>query len=375
MLWCGLIVVLYRSLLRSRHRSSGLPLAFVLSITLEHCGGLVHLDPSYDHNANAYLAGWSYTRETVATGVETSVIGILAITVGVILANRIIPFRIIATQAPSPKLLPAASKVLIVLGIAATVPPVFFGDVIEALPGLAAVIGGFKNLLLLGICGLILYFALMRQRWNYILAVGGGCAVVLGTQMFAKAILGDSVAGAITIISFVLVLFQPKSSSMIRGLISLAVISYLLLIAAVAWLDIRGEVREAVWGQASFSERVYAFTNAVANLKMFDGSYQGHLEFLDARMNQNVTIGKAVEQLTEYPSLYRNGETLLLAAFGWVPRALWPTKPARGGSEEVSIYTGVELSDTSTFGTGPIFDFLINFGTTGVFIGGIFMVL
>ncbi len=369
LLWAWLIVVLYKSLLLSRQGTVGLPLAFVLSTTLLHVGALVHLIPTYDHTLNPYLASWSYTQETVAAGFEASVLGILGFTVGVVLANRWLRFRPSDMLPPSPAFLLWTSKLLIAAGVGGTLLSVFAGGFIGSLPGLTAILGGFKNLLLLGVCGLILHFSLMRQRRNLLLAVIGGAVAVVGVQMFTEGILGDSVAAAITIISFALILFRRKTSGMMKGLIVLMAASYLMLVAAVGWLDIRGEVRASVWGQAGMSERVGTFVNAVSNIKIFDAGYQTHLEYLDTRMNHNVIIGKAVEQLTASPSLSANGETILLAVLGWVPRAIWRDKPTRGGSDTASLYTGQRLSDSSSFGTGPIFEFFINFRNPGVLIG------
>lgn len=369
LVWCALVVVTYQASLLSQHRSVGLPLGYVLVTTLMHAGALVHLSPNYDHNANSYLASWQYTKDTVAAGAELSVVGLLFFVVGLLIANLMVCGVARPRRGPSSDVLPVVSKLLVIVGIAATVIGSAGAGAIASVPGLMAIIGGFKNLLLLGVCGYIYHFALMRQQRNVLLAIFAGIVVVVGVQMLTAGILGDSVASAILLLSFALMTFQPRLGPMLKGLAALCLGSYVLLLAALGWLDIRSEVRSAVWSGAGVWERVDAFSSAVAKVRIFDGSYQEHLELLDVRMNHNVVMGKAVEQLSAIPSLYANGETLWAAALGWVPRAIWPEKPERGGSELASLYTGQRLSETTSFGTGPIFEFFINHGLLGVVFG------
>jgi len=62
------------------------------------------------------------------------------------------------------------------------------------------------------------------------------------------------------------------------------------------------------------------------------------------------------------------------AAFALVPRAIWPNKPAVGGSGNiVSKYTGLVFAEGTSVGVGPVLEFYINFGTTGVIIGFLIM--
>lgn len=368
LVWAALIVIVYRTTLLSKHRSAGLPLAFVLATTLFHCGGLVHLSSTYDHNLNRYLLSWNYTRETVAYGIEASMVGILGIVMGIKLANLGLANGGFAQSAPQ-QLLLSSSRFLIGVSAGVILLGMLARDTVASLPGVGAVLWGFNSLLLLGICGLVLHFSLLRQTRNVVLATFCGACAVIGIQMFTIAILGDSTSGAIIVVAFSLMLFRPTFPSMLKGLISLVAVGYLILLAAVGWLDIRSEVRSAVWSNASLSDRIDAFVSAASAVKVFDPTHQDHLEWLDMRMNHNVTVGKTVELLTNTPSLSANGETLLLAVFGWIPRALWPDKPERGGSEMVALYTGQKLTVTSTFGTGPIFEFFINFGWWGVFFG------
>jgi hypothetical protein len=80
-----------------------------------------------------------------------------------------------------------------------------------------------------------------------------------------------------------------------------------------------------------------------------------------------------IERHTLYPDLKEHGATLINLPFAILPRFLWPDKPERGGSGFMSEHTGIALSESATFGTGTVFEFYINFGYLGVFIGFILL--
>ncbi len=77
----------------------------------------------------------------------------------------------------------------------------------------------------------------------------------------------------------------------------------------------------------------------------------------------------AVEFLERDPSQYAHGESLILAASGFIPRALWADKPSVGATEFFVRYTGAKVSKGTTVSAGLIFEMLINFGLPGVLIG------
>jgi hypothetical protein len=93
------------------------------------------------------------------------------------------------------------------------------------------------------------------------------------------------------------------------------------------------------------------------------------LSLLDARLDQNIFVGLAIEKLRNMPDTYENGETIALAIFAWVPRFIWPGKPERGGSTLIDKHTGKDTAFGTTFGAGPIFEFYVNFAYWGVFLG------
>ena len=368
MAWCVLVVVMFRMSLNPRQRSTGLPLAFVLATTLMHCGALLYLIPSYDHTVDAYLASWNYTKGTVADGLVISTLGILGVVLGFGLANRLAPARNHPGRGGRAwHIVFQSSRLLVGVGVAATA----LGAAVTAfvpIAGLSAAMAGFKGLLLIGVSGFMVYYFAIGQRAKAIWTSLLGIAVVVSMQMLESGVLGDATYSAIVIACFLLCISQSKAKSLLLGLAALAVVSYAFLTASVVWMNVRSEIR-ATSNNAGYGERVAVAIDALSKARAFDGASEQELVFIDMRMNQNVMIGKANEYLSAFPNLYANGSTLLMAAAGWVPRAVWPDKPERGGSGFASTYSGQKLSTSASFGTGPIFEFLINFGWYGVVLG------
>ena len=92
------------------------------------------------------------------------------------------------------------------------------------------------------------------------------------------------------------------------------------------------------------------------------------LVLIEQRLDQSVFIGLAIEGLRINQN-YENGSTIGVALLGWVPRFIWPDKPQAGGSELISKYTGYKFNEQTTFGTGPVFEYYVNFGLPGVAFG------
>jgi hypothetical protein len=95
-----------------------------------------------------------------------------------------------------------------------------------------------------------------------------------------------------------------------------------------------------------------------------------HLERVDLRLNQNWMVGAAVNQLQSKRVEYAKGETLLMALTAFVPRVIWPNKPAMAGSGDlVSQYTGYYFADGTSVGIGQVMEFYVNFWQVGVIVG------
>jgi hypothetical protein len=56
-----------------------------------------------------------------------------------------------------------------------------------------------------------------------------------------------------------------------------------------------------------------------------------------------------------------------------IPRLIWPSKPAGGGSGDlVTQLTGLDFALGTSVGIGPVLEFYGNFGTKGVLVGFFF---
>lgn len=112
-----------------------------------------------------------------------------------------------------------------------------------------------------------------------------------------------------------------------------------------------------------------AVASAASSADLSTTSDTSSLELIDMRLNQNIFVGLAVEKLRISPETSEEGKTLLMALLGWVPRIVWPDKPERGKNDFISLHTDRVFSETATFGAGPIFEFYVNYGYSGVFFG------
>jgi len=120
-------------------------------------------------------------------------------------------------------------------------------------------------------------------------------------------------------------------------------------------------------------KRVERVLETVSTIDGFDLHSQKHLRTIDARLNQNLLVGAAVDKLSQSGE-YARGETFLAALLAFVPRALWPNKPVLAGSSDLaSRFTGFRFAKGTSVGIGQVMEFYANFGTWGVWIGFLLM--
>jgi hypothetical protein len=107
----------------------------------------------------------------------------------------------------------------------------------------------------------------------------------------------------------------------------------------------------------------------LANFEWFDPLVDRHLFSIDHRLNQNIFVGAAVQNLSDYGD-YAYGKTIGEALLALVPRAVWPDKAIVAGSGDlVSQYTGFRFSEGTSVGIGQVMECYINFGAIGVVSG------
>jgi hypothetical protein len=150
----------------------------------------------------------------------------------------------------------------------------------------------------------------------------------------------------------------------------LVVGTYLGLSIFVNYLENRDAIREEVWGGAPLQERIDTILGVASDPHWFDPADPLDLIALDTRLNQNFFVGLAAERIEAGQIDYLYGRSIWESLLALVPRAIWPEKPVVAGSPKiVSEMTGLQLSETTSFGVGNVMEFQINFGIPGV-VGG-----
>jgi hypothetical protein len=374
LLWGGLLLVALARNGGSRHGSIGLPLAFLANYTLAHAGALLQLIEGYDHTQDGYLRALSYTSQTVADGLEASWLGMFGATIGFFLAEYAIGASVLRRSTELPLVsMRRGSMYMLTLGMAIMLLETVMARMGITLAGFQAVLANGRNLIIVGTYGLVLYeYAKGGTRAATIVA--GAFALLLpAVALITRGILADSVGLGITVLAFYLTLRRPGRRPLARDIAIFATVTVLAVIFASAYMQFRDTLRSVISSGGDIGAAVSTVAEAAGNFDMGSIAQEEPLARLDSRLNQNIFIGLAIEQLRILPDTYENGQTILLALFGWVPRFLWPGKPERGGASFIGKHTGKQTAEGTTFGAGPIFEFYVNYAYVGVLAG--FMVI
>ena len=369
LIWGALLVIALARIGRTHSNSVGLPFAFIASYTGSHVGALVHLVNSYDHSMSPYLRGYGYTRETVAVGLEASCLAMISATIGFAMAHKSLLGPQRGSGNVSLPLLHRFSQATLSCGLCALVAITVLARLGIAVPGLQAVLSVLRNFIVVGACSLVLRRYLMGGVGKAMMMAGLLAILAPAAMLVTTAILADSIELALGIMAFFLSLPTTRAKPFWRNFAIFAASTLCAFIFSVAYLQSRDLLRTVVWGGGDISSAIEVVSESA---KSFDvGTVAGFeaLALIDGRLNQNIFIGLAIEKLQALPDTYENGETIRLALLGWVPRFLWPDKPERGGSEFLEKHTGLKISEGTTFGAGPVFEFYVNFGYIGVALG------
>jgi hypothetical protein len=227
--------------------------------------------------------------------------------------------------------------------------------------GVALIIGPFNGPLLLGLREALRHRSLSRAGiWLGALLVYPVWMLLLG------GFLSYGAAAAIVAVSALLV----SARSYARVVMGCALATYLGLTMFVNYFESRDAIRDEVWGGAPLEQRVNTVLGVASNFHWFDSGDRLDLLALDERLNQNFFVGLAADRIEAGQVDYLYGRSILEMLQALVPRAIWPEKPVFAGSPRiVSEMTGLQLSETSSFGVGNVMEFQINFGLGGV-VGG-----
>jgi hypothetical protein len=372
LVWVALLLATLSRYDGRRFGTIGLPIAFLISYMAAYFGALVHLVDGYNHFNDPYLRDMNFTRETVAAGFEASTLAVLSAYVGFLVSDFLKKEHRKVSAPIDLQLLRKRSIYLMAIGLVFLILGAFLRRLNLSFYGLQAFFSAIENLLVVGACGFLLY-KYITQGWSKSVVWAASLVLLLpAIRMLTSTILADSVLLGAVIASFFLVLSGSKLrnlGSFWPRLLMIALLvasSYLFAVfymqSRASWrqIAVEGGSIEQIFGSILGSAQSFDINTSVTNEALY---------LLDSRLNQNVFVGKAIERLGYWPEDFENGSTLSMAVIAWIPRALWPDKPERGGSRLVSKHTGMQFSESTTFGAGLVFEFYINFGFSAIFFG------
>ena len=355
LLMCTAAIAAALAILHRHGQSMGMPMAYLVCLASIHLpGGLVHwLHPKK-------IAGYFETAE----GLSITALSMLAFVAGMACLEWLQGRKLQTTASARQPLRmdPRFWRFCVTWGLVAG----FLLAPLRIIPSIGAVI---QNAGLLWVGGALLAiryhssfkgspFAL--QRWVLVSLISPFLS------LFGQGFLGYGVTAITQVYSFLLV----RRRRLLRAVAILAFASYLGLGVGVAYLATRNEIRNAVWGGANTGDRLGAIGSAVQQIKLFDPTDIEQGILLDARLNQNYLVGAASFSIQAGRTQQLRGKTFADSILALIPRALWPDKPAVGGSGDlVSRATGILFAEGTSVGIGNVMELYINFGFWGIVSG------
>lgn len=354
------------------HGSVGLPAAVVFTMSFLYGGAFVYGVPGYSHirpGANWYLGRLDFTEMMVLKGTIVSLIGLIGFSIGTGAfkrKKRIGRFRtahVSTAPLPSRRYRKRATFVLSMLGVLS-----FLGSYSRLSFPMSDVLFETGRYLTVPALGLGAYLALREGR-SYAGWIGAA-ALVPAFYLFVWGFTSLGFMFMMSLVGFWMSQMRKPDGAIgkLRTAVTTLVVIWVLLTLFVVWFSVRDQIRLVVWSQQEGSA-LGILLASLRDTKMFSPWNFDSLDYLNIRLNLPLFIGKMMETHEQMPDLKAWGSTLFILPLVIVPRFLWPAKPVRGGTEFMSAHTGIEFSDNVTFGTGPVFEFFVNFGYVGVFCG------
>lgn len=336
----------------------GLVIAYLLNLWAYHGVAGLNLLPWFS----------STEIEFVEIGFPQATVLLAGVTVGTLLAPSVA--RLFQSPPTSPILLapePKLARCYMAIGLLCVLFLVPFATRVASA---AAIVGGGWRLLLVGFC-LVIWDAWRRGRpaamMGWLMACYFGLPLM---TLLAHGFLGFGASAALAVLVFTGSLVRSRWKVLVAG----ALLGYLGLSAYVTYMRDREELREVVWTGGRVADRVSELTRSVQTFEWFTPRDEEHLRRLDSRLNQNMLVGAAIQQMDAGLVPYARGKTIWQAMLALVPRALWPSKPFTvGGNELASEYTGLIFDESTSVGIGQVMELYINFGTPGIFLGGLLL--
>ena len=354
----GWVLIGLVATLRSRdpaRRGVGLTVTFIISLAINHWfGAIVCYLPWYSPSSADY----------VAAGFELSTLGIFGFAIGSFMIAPLVAPDHYDESEEIPILAawhPRALRTYTLVGIGSYLAMAVGAN---RLPSLAAVFSAGFNFVLVAICFAMWCSQQRGEHFRERLLLLAAFALPFFT-IVTQGFLGYGIGYLIVVLSFYLVFSQHR----VKLLLVALPLAFLAISFYVTYMRDRNEIRATVWGRQGYDSRFGAIWHTCTTLEVFDPLNIKHLGRIDLRLNQNRLVGAAASRL-ENTHGYAHGETMWMALFAVIPRAVWADKPQYAGSMNlVSRYTGITFERGTSVGMGPIFELEINFGYLGVFLG------
>jgi hypothetical protein len=339
--------------------SAGLALAYLCQLGINHwVGAFIQLLPWHDSPGRQdTIAGFAVTGYCM---------------VGLLVGNLILALLLVPAQDR-----PAAAKAQAAVFITGATRYLVTGFLFAFLllpfalriPTFNAIVGTGMNLAVAGFC-MLWYAYWTRGQIARTWLVFAALSLLPFVGLLFSGFLGQGVLALSIVVCFALVFYRPRRTILVVGLGGL----FLGLSLYPTYMKVRGDIRKAVWGQASYGERLEAAAALGSEWEWFDPERTSHLEAIELRLNQNRLVGRAVSYLDHGHAEFARGSTVYDALLALVPRVLWPDKPMFAGSGElVTRYTGIRFGQGTSVGIGHVMELYINFGNYGALFG--FLVL
>jgi hypothetical protein len=352
LIWGALLLGLVFLVVDKRRKSGTLTLSYFLILSVGHIPGvLAYLDQGF----------FVYSAEATKVGLDMTLIGMTAFFVGAV-AARILPQRTTSVkahqQAASANFSSRISWRMLTIG---TIGYFVILPLAALVPSFTAVASATGLLIMLGFWLRWFYVADSRQKLSTLAMVPLFPLSTLVTRGF----LGFGTVWAITMVAFCFVVARRR----IWFYLASPVVIFLALSLFVTYFQQRQYIRNVVWDEnTNTMERLDKVIHLVTDFQFLDLSNDRHLLALDQRLNQNYLVGVGVMRHRADTVKLLYGATLPVWAF--IPRAIWPDKPAvGGGSDLVTEFTGISFAAGTSVGVGQVLEFYMNFGMWGVLTG------
>jgi hypothetical protein len=334
---------------------AGLVFTFVLSFGAMHVlVPLLYLIPWFD----------SDRLELTALGLRQAALAIVAFAVGSEIALAVIRRRLQIVPDDEAAAPVVDNRIVNLYFIAGAVLYGVIFPIAGRLPSVTALVSTGSTLGVVAV-GLKCWNAWSEKRWSRLWLWLAATTLLPLVTVLGQGFLGYGFAAMLTVFAFVASFYRPRWHVVAAGL----VLAYLGLSVYVTYMRDRGDIRAVVWTGAGVGERVEQLTDTFRNTEWFDFNNLSHLRRVDERLNQDFLLGAAIVYLESGTVPFAHGGTFRDAAFAVIPRALWPNKPATGGSGDlVADYTGFRFADGTSVGIGQVMEAYVNFGTEGILV-------